>query len=67
MSEMLKQVQHDIATASSFLVIPNQVLNLLQHLTISGSRFKYVASAFIADKDYLWIPRTQSGKELGEF
>ncbi len=36
---MLKQVQHDNMVLALVFVIPNQVLNLIQDLSISGSRF----------------------------
>ena len=37
-NQMLKRVQHDNWVWFPFSVIPNQVLNLIQDLTISGSR-----------------------------
>ena len=39
LSEMLKQVQHDNWVWLSSFVIPNHVLNQVQDLSISGSRF----------------------------
>ena len=40
-NQMLKRVQHDKSVWFSVFVIPNQVLNLIQDLTISGSRFGF--------------------------
>jgi len=39
LNQMLKRVQHDNRGWLSFFVIPNQVLNLIQDLSISGSGF----------------------------
>jgi hypothetical protein len=53
LNQMLKRVQHDKRVWASPFVIPNQVLNLIQDLTISGSQFLLSRIWFLKPRPYM--------------